>query len=68
MSTEKTKRSSVIMVLFSGMILSMRTKVGIAQQNYNVMDHAHNNYSCGETIRQDDAKNNIMSFLTRCEK
>ena len=53
------------MVLFSGTILTMRTKVRIAQQNYNVMDQAYNNWS--ETIRQDDAKNN-MSFLTRYEK
>ena len=33
------------MVLFSGVFLTMRTKVGIAQQNYNVIDKAHNNYS-----------------------
>ena len=32
-------------LLFSGMILTMRTKVGITQQNYNVMDQAHDNYS-----------------------
>ena len=56
------------MVLFSGTILTVGTKVEIAQQNYNVMDQAYNNYSWGETIRQDDAKNNILSFLTRCEK
>ena len=55
------------MVLFSGTILTVRTKVGIAQQNYNVMDQAYNSYSWGEAIRQDDAKNN-MSFLTRWEK
>ena len=45
MSTKKIQRPSVIMVLFSGMILTVRTKVRIAQQNYNVMDQAHNNYS-----------------------
>ena len=44
MSTKK-KRPSVNMVLFSGKILTMRTEVGIAQQNYNVMDQAHNSYS-----------------------
>ena len=42
--------------------------MGIAQQNYNVMDQANYNCSWGETIGQGDAKNNIMSFLTRCEK
>ena len=34
-----------IQVLFSGTSLTVRTKVGIAQQNYNVMDQAYNNYS-----------------------
>ena len=45
MSTKNLQRPSVIMVLFSGTILTMRTKVGIARQNYNVIDQAHNNYS-----------------------
>ena len=45
MSTKKVQRPSVIMVLFSGTILTMRTKVGIARQNYIVMDQAHSNYS-----------------------
>ena len=50
------KTTAFFMVLFSGTILTMRTKVGIAQQNYNVMEQAYNNYSWCETIRQDDAK------------
>ena len=41
--------------------------MGIAQQNYNVMDQANYDNSRGKTIGQDDAQNN-MSFLTRCEK
>ena len=42
---KKIQRPSVIMVLFSGTILTVGTKVEIAQQNYNVMDQAYNNYS-----------------------
>ena len=45
MSSNKIQRPGVIMVLFSGTILNMRTKVGIAQGNYDVMDQAHNNYN-----------------------
>ena len=41
--------------------------MGIAQQNYNVMDQANYDNSRGKTIGRDDAQNN-MSFLTRCEK
>ena len=56
------------MVLFSGMILTMRTEVGIAQQNYIVMDQPHNNYSWGETIRRQDDAKNIIRSLAWCEK
>ena len=56
------------MVLFYGMVLTTRTKVGMMRQNYNMIDGINFRAEAKQFTHKTMQKYNMMSILRRSKK
>ena len=57
-----------MMVLFCGMFLTTRTKMGMIRQSYNGIDGINFRADAKRFTHKTKKKNNIMSAVRRCKK